>query len=100
MSIGDWTLSVTGEIVRVDREDIDKSGKNPKFNISFVLRPSAVEGVPAGAIVPDEIPIRVRDRELSAMTKATLEVGDCVVMQAKTNGPKPSVFNMTAVEKA
>ena len=95
--VGDWVLTVTGEIVRVDRENIDKSGRNPKFALTFIVRPTEGEGVPAGATLPAELPIRIHDRDLAKLIAREPVVGDRVVMSGKANGPRPATFYMTAV---
>ena len=96
--VGDWTLKVVGEVVRIERENVDKSGRNPRYFLTFVIRPEQVDGVPEGAAVPAEIPIRIKDAELARMAPTPPAEGSRVVMRAKTNGPAPTSFYLTAVE--
>ena len=98
MTIGDWKLKVTGEVVRVERENIDKSGRNPKYFYTFVVRSTALDAVPEGAVVPDEVPIRVKDVELERLTDSPPKTGDQVVMTARASGPRPQTFYLTAIE--
>lgn len=41
-SLGDWILRVTGEVVAIDREDLDISGRHPKYMLTFRIRPSEI----------------------------------------------------------
>lgn len=58
-SLRDWTLRVTGEVVAIDREDLDKSGRAPKYMLTLRIRPSSVEA-PEGATVPNVVPVRIK----------------------------------------
>lgn len=97
-SIGDWTVKITGAVVRVEREDTDKSGKNPKYFYTFVVAPRDLTGVPKGAELPTELPIRIKGSELERLTETTPVAGDQVVMTAKASGARPRTFYLTAIE--
>jgi hypothetical protein len=98
-TLGDWTLRVTGEVVAIDRQDLDKSGKNPKYMLTFRIRPSSVEA-PEGATVPDEIPVRIKDLELDKKMKPHPVVGDRITVTARASGPRPATFYVATVAKA
>lgn len=98
-SLGDWILRVTGEVVAIDREDLDISGRHPKYMLTFRIRPSAVEA-PAAATVPDEIPVRIKDLELARKTSTPPAVGDRVVVTARASGPRPQTFYLATVAPA
>ena len=95
---GDWNLIVTGHIVRVAKQDVDKTGRGQKFFYEFLVRPESVER-PPGVALPTELLIRVKDVELQRITGEKLSVGDRVFMSARANGPSPTLFYMTAVKK-
>lgn len=97
-TLGDWVLRVTGDIVAVDREDLDKSGKNPKYMLTFRVRPVELDAAP-GATVPDELPVRIKDSELAKLAKDEPGVGDRVRLSAKASGPRPATFYLTAIER-
>jgi hypothetical protein len=97
-SVGDWILGVTGEVVAIDRENLDKSGRNPKYMLTFRIKPAEVE-VADGATVPDEIPVRVKDLDLARLAKVAPAVGDRVRMTAKASGPRPATFQLKTVER-
>lgn len=98
-SIGDWTLRVTGEVVAIEREDLDKSGRSPKYMLTFRIRPSSVEK-PDGATVPDEIPVRIKDTELAKKIAAAPVVGDHVTVTARASGARPATFYVASVARA
>lgn len=98
MALGDWTLTVTGEIVRVDTENIDKSGRNPRYLVSFIVRPDKVEAPPEARLAA-EIQIDSHERDLAKLTPTPPRAGDRVTMRAQGNGPQPAVFLLTSVER-
>jgi len=96
---GDWSLIVTGTIIQVNTIDVDKTGKHRKAFYEFSVRPDSMQGVMEGAQLPEVLKIRIKDMELSQLSKDSLNMGDGVVMTVMTNGPKPTLFYMTAVTK-
>ncbi len=96
---GDWSLIITGTIIQVVSIDVDKRGKHRKVFYEFHVRPSSLQRVLEGTQLPEILKIRIKDRELSQLSKDSLNKGDSVVMTAKTNGPRPTLFYMTAVTK-
>jgi hypothetical protein len=97
MALGDWTLTITGTVVRIDRENIDKSGRHPKFMLSFVMRPEQIDAPPE-ATLPDELAIRIADRELPRLG-AEPRVGERVTMTARASGPKPATFYLASLTR-
>ncbi len=98
-AIGDWTLRVTGEVVAIEREDLDKSGRNPKYLLTFRIRPSAIEK-PDGATVPAEIPVRIKDVELARKLATPPAVGERVIVTARASGPRPATFYVASIVRA
>lgn len=96
--VGDWVLSVTGEVVAIEREDLDKSGKHPKYMLTFLIKPVECD-IAEGATVPAEIPIRIKDLDLARLAKVAPAVGDRVRMTARASGPTPATFALKTVER-
>lgn len=97
-ALGDWVLRVTGDVVAIEREDLDKSGKNPKYMLTFRIKPVELD-VAEGATVPAEIPVRIKDADLARLAKTPPGVGDRVSVRAKASGPKPATFTITSIER-
>ena len=97
MSLDDWTLTVTGVVARIDRENVDKSGHHPRYMLSFVITP-ATHDAPAEATLPSELAIRIADREL-ARFGAEPKVGETVTMTARASGPRPATFYLTGLRR-
>ncbi|HVV83960.1 MAG TPA: hypothetical protein VHE35_12885, partial [Kofleriaceae bacterium] len=68
MTLGDWELAVTGTVARIDREDLDKSGRHPKYMLSIVLAPRTPPALPDGAALPAELAVRIKADELPRLT--------------------------------
>jgi hypothetical protein len=98
-SLGDWTLRVAGEVVAIEREDLDKSGRHPKYMLTFRIEPSEIEA-PEGAVLPAVIPARIKDLELDRLVKVRPAVGDRIVVTARASGARPATFYITAVAAA
>lgn len=100
MSLGDWTLTVTGVVRRIDRENTDKSGKSPKYTLSIVVEPEKPEDViaPSEAVLPAELAIRIADRELPRLGGEP-KVGERVTMTARASGPKPATFYLASITR-
>ena len=99
MSLGDWDLAVTGTIARIDREDLDKSGRHPKYMLSLVVTPARVPVVPEGAMLPAELAVRVKSADLARLTPDELAPGDTVELTARANGPEPTTLRLTAIRR-
>ena len=98
MALGDWTLTVTGVIARVDRENLDKSGKHPRYMLSFVITPEQLDA-PREATLPAELAIRIADRELARFGPEPT-VGERVTMTARASGPKPATFYLASLTRS
>lgn len=98
MALGDWILTVTGVVRRIDRENTDKSGKSPKYTLSIVVEPEKIDSPPE-ATLPVELAIRIADRELPRLGGEP-KVGERVTMTARASGPKPATFYLTAITRA
>lgn len=99
MTLGDWDLAVTGTIARIDRENLDKSGRNPKFMLSLVIAPAAAPTLPAGAQLPAELAVRVKSIDLPKLTPDPLAPGNAVELTARAHGPTPTTLRLTAIKR-
>ncbi|HTJ40581.1 MAG TPA: hypothetical protein VL463_00745 [Kofleriaceae bacterium] len=98
MAQGDWSLTVTGTVARVDRENIDKSGRNPRFNLSIVITPEALDA-PKGVTLPVELVFRIAERDL-AKHGAEPKVGEKITVTGAANGPKPRLFSIATIKRS
>jgi len=54
MNQGEWKLSLLGVIERVERINLDKSGRNPRYKIQFHVRPIEVLEARDGMELPED----------------------------------------------
>lgn len=99
MSLDDWDLAVTGTVTRIDRENLDKSGRHPKYMLSLVIAPAALPRLPDGASLPAELAVRVKSVDLPKLTPDEIAVGDRVELTARANGPTPATLRLTAIKR-
>ena len=98
MALGDWELEVTGVVRRIDRENNDKSGRNPKLVLSIVVEPERVVAPPE-ATLPVELAIRIAEREVPRFGGEPA-IGERVTMKARASGPKPATFYLTSLTRS
>ncbi len=99
MTLGDWDLAVAGTVVRIDRENLDKSGRNPRYMLSLVIDPARAPEVPAGARLPDELAVRVKSEDLPKLTRDDIAAGDAVEVTARAHGPQPATLRLTTIKR-
>jgi hypothetical protein len=101
VGVGDWTLTVTGAIARVERENIDKSGRNPRFLLRLVIAPDGPDAIdaPAEARLPAELAVQITEIDLAQLGAAEPRAGERVRLRARGNGPAPATFYLTGIEK-
>lgn len=97
--IGDWKLTVTGTIVKVEERDVDKTGRHKKFFYAYLVQPDSMERPPGDVKIPSPVPFTIKDQELPRLTTETLAVGDRVVMSGNASGPAPASFYLTSIKK-
>jgi hypothetical protein len=98
---GYWTMTAAGAIDRVERENLDKSGRNPRYMVTYFLRPERTGGVPDGVTLPDELPLRAKSAELEKMTGSPdpFAAGDRIEVSARGSDPTPTSFYLLAARK-
>lgn len=100
MASGDWTCTVTGDVASVERENVDKSGRNPKYFYQFVVNAVAVADLPEGRHLPPQVTFRVAGADLERMKAAPPEVGEHVIITARGNGPSPELLAVAGLKRA
>lgn len=98
---GYWNLTAVGTITRVEREDVDKSGRNPKYMYTYALRPETTSGVPEGVTLPAELPLRAKSTDLERMLGSAdpFAEGDRIEVTARGSDAAPTSFYVTAAKK-
>ena len=91
-----WTLTLTGTVQQFTRENIDKSGRNPRYNVSIHVAPVTLNRPDGDVVLPSVIPLRYKLR--GADPYAGLEIGANVKVEASCYGSTPQVFHLRHLE--
>ncbi len=94
-------MTAVGTISKVDRENIDKSGRKAKFMFTYTLDPERTAGAPEGTSLPAELTLRAKSIELQRFTGSAdpFATGDRVEVTVRAADAAPSSFYITAAKK-
>ena len=96
---GYWQLTVIGNILGVNRVDVDKTGRHRKFFYEYNLEPVSYQHIPSSAQLPDTLLIRISDKDFQNLGLEILAVGDFVELIVTAHGPKPTSFYANEITK-
>ncbi len=98
---GYWMLEVRGTVVKVERKNIDKSGRNPKWMISFWMEcdPPATAALPPGYTLTQEIRWKVKSTRLKEWEQSEPVVGDRLQLTARGYGLSPELFGVFSLRQ-
>lgn len=97
---GPWELAATGTVVRVEREDRDKTGRGQKVTYVFFIKPEVVHAGRPDAKLGEEIAFRALDTDLAKLTPDPPKIGDRVKMTGRGDGRTPDSFYLLAVHRS
>ena len=97
---GYWVMTAVGTVERVDRENVDKRGRAPRYIYTFHVRAERTEGVPAEVSLPDLLPVRAKPVDLERMTgsPAPLAVGVRIQFRARAAERAPTTFYLVSLD--
>ena len=74
-------LIIHGEVKHMNRLDIDKSGRNPKYQISIHLVPTKIEGHEQDLSASSLIQFQAREKEILEQIDKLPDVGDYLIIE-------------------
>lgn len=93
-----WSVTVTGTITRIERQNVDKTLRNPKWFVDIYVEPTKVEA-PEGKTVVGEVQFMAKESELLPMLDGTSpKEGDQFVGIGRTTDDQSNVFELTGAE--
>lgn len=98
---GYWRIEVEGTVLSVNRENIDKSGRNPKWKISFTMQVESPnpELLPPGYELTDQVPWSVKSTDLARMNQEEPRVGDRLRVTGQGDGLAPRSFGVKGLSR-
>lgn len=75
-------LIIHGEVKSINRLNIDKSGRNPKYQVSIYLDPTSIEGSPMGLDSNSLLRFRGRETEILGQIDRLPIVADNLVIES------------------
>ncbi len=97
----DWRIAATGVVAQVRRQDLDESGRNPRFKLYLTLRPT----VPPVAEAPDanlapELTFGIRETELRRLSMRAPREGELWHFGGRASGQRPAHIILTSLSPA
>lgn len=77
-------LIIHGEVKHMNRLDIDKSGRNPKYQISIHLVPTNIEGHEKDLSASSLIKFQTKEKEILEQLDRLPNVGDYLIIETIT----------------
>ena len=97
---GYWRIVVVGTVLSVTRENIDKSGRNPKWKISFTMdvEPPNPTLLPSGYEITSNVFWSVKSNDLNRMNQDEPKPGDRLKVTGQADGVSPKSFGVKGLE--
>lgn len=93
----DWEAKITGTIKEIRKENLDKSGNNPKWKLHLVMEPDSVLA-PDGVTLSDTPELAGWFKSLD-VDPGDLAEGDKISVDGVGNGIAPDLLQLKAVRK-
>lgn len=87
-------VSITGVVTHINRMDVDKSGKNPRFMLHFTVKIESYDSGGWDIILGPEIKCVMRESDLFKQTGEHITTGTRVLITAHTSEEKPEVISV------
>jgi hypothetical protein len=89
---------ITGVVTSVDAINVDKSGKNPRFILHFILKITRYDDGGWDIILGPEIKCVIKEEDLLKQTGRKLTLGDKVLITAHLTEKSPKVIAVYTME--
>ena len=77
-------LIIHGEVKHMNRLDIDKSGRNPKYQVGINLLPTKIEGREKDLSTSSLIKFQAKEKEILEQIDRLPNVGDYLIIETTT----------------
>lgn len=94
----DRIVTIYGEVTHVNRLDLDKSGRNPSYQISLLVAVEKTEGVETGLTADSSVKFQGKETEILKQISQVPQVGDRVVIESIPNEPKPRILGIRKIQ--
>jgi hypothetical protein len=95
-----WTLQITGVVLRVRRQDLDKSGRNPKYMVRIQLNVEEFDDAGAGLELDSPARMQAWEKDIVGYLGRPLEVGDRIVVRSFSLEKRPYILRIENAEFA
>ncbi len=93
------TLIARGEIVRIDRRNVDKTRRNPKWILDVFLHTVEIQRHEQEVDLPDTVKFTIKEKDLNRMQIGHLAVGDQVIFEGIGTDPRTPVFKLHKAQR-
>ncbi|MEO1378369.1 MAG: hypothetical protein AAFW70_29695 [Cyanobacteria bacterium J06635_10] len=91
-------LIIHGEVNHVNRLDIDKSGRNPKYKVSINLAPTKIEGAQIDLSTNSFIKFQGKEKEILEQIERLPVIGDHLIIESSTTEDQPRILPIKKIK--
>jgi predicted component of type VI protein secretion system len=91
-------VSITGTVKTIDSINIDKSGKNPRFMLHFIMKIENYDDGGWDTILGPEIKCVIKEEDLLKQTGSKLKAGDRVLIITHITEKSPAVIAVYSIK--
>ncbi|MEA5516992.1 hypothetical protein [Nodularia sp. UHCC 0506] len=91
-------LIIRGEVKSINRLNIDKSGRNPKYQININLAPTSIEGAELGSDSNSLLILQSRETEILEQMDRLPIVGDNLIIESFSNEEAPRMLPIKKIK--
>ncbi len=93
-----WQIKVKGEVARISKIDVDKSGKNPKYMVRIRLNVESMDDGGFGVELMPQMQAQGKETNLLQQIKQLPTVGEHIVIHSSGFDKRPSLLNINHIE--
>lgn len=95
-----WTITVIGEVTRLHKINVDKSGRHPKYMVQIQMKVESVDDAGAGIELESPILLQGRETEVVNYLKRLPTVGERLVVQSYGLEKRPRLLSINGAKFA
>lgn len=98
MSSGEWKLSCVGTLERIERQDLDKTKRNPNLKFIFHVKPDQMEAEQEGVAMPESLRFGIMEKDMRRAGTGKPAEGMRLALEGTATGVRPVLVSLKRFE--
>lgn len=98
MASGEWKLTCVGTLERIERQDLDKTKRNPNIKFVFHVRPDEMEAELEGVAMPESLRFGIMEKDLRRAGSGRPAEGMRLSLEGLATGVRPVLVSLKRFE--